>query len=53
MSLLDSCIKLTLFFATGLIIPSRIMIAVLLQALLTTPPGAGAIIGLTKLDRWR
>lgn len=52
-SLLDSCLKLTLFYATGLVIPSRILVAVLLQAVLTTPPGAGAIIGMTKLDRWR
>lgn len=50
---LDSLIKQSLFVITGLPLPARFFIAPLIQALLTTPPGAGAIAGLTKLDRWR
>jgi rod shape-determining protein MreD len=53
LSLTDSTIKLVLFLGTGLTIPSRYAMATILQALLSTPPGAAAMVGLTKLDRWR
>ena len=52
-SLADSTIKLVLFLAAGLATPPRYPIAMILQALLSTPPGAAAIVGLTKVDRWR